>query len=236
MTSADVLRRLGRDEAVGVQASPVTPTRVLARAHRKLSARRAVVFVEVAAVAVVLTAGGFAARALVQGRPEGPPDTLAPPRPRGLVAEAPAPDEVHLSWRPARDETGVSYYTVYRDGEDVDTAVGTTYTDTSVAPATTYKYAVVAVDKAGNRSERSKPAAVTTPQGEDTPPSVPTKLEAEAVEPMQVDLSWSASEDDGAVLAYTVFRDGEEVETVEGTTYSDTDVEPKTTYQQRGQP
>lgn len=225
MNLADLLWRLGRDDAVGVKASPVSPKRVLARAHRKLSVRRAIVFVEVAAVAVVLTAGGFAARAVVQGE-EGPPDTRSPSRPRGLVAEALDPNEVRLSWRPSRDEVGVAEYTVYRDGEEVDTVEGTTYSDTEVEPETTYEYEVDAVDEADNRSARSQSVFVTTPATPDTtPPTMPTGLTVSGSR-CAPELSWQPSTDDVGVAGYTIYRNGNEAATVDGdtTTYTDPDL------------
>jgi chitodextrinase len=180
---------------------------------------------------VVLVLGGLVARAVVQEA--GPPDIAAPSRPRGLEGTAIGPTEVRLSWRPSIDNVGVAGYTLYRDGEEVGSVEGTdtTYTDTDVQPRSTYEYAVDAFDEAGNRSRPSRAVSVTTPSEEDRrAPTPPENLEAEALGPTEVSLSWSASEDDVAVQGYTVYRDGDEVATVEGTTYADTGLEPETEY------
>ena len=51
-----------------------------------------------------------------------------------------------------------------RDGNLIATiGAATSYTDTTVAPSTTYSYTVEAFDAAGNRSGLSAPAVVTTP-------------------------------------------------------------------------
>ena len=45
------------------------------------------------------------------------------------------------------------------------TTTGTTYSDGSLAPGTAYSYVVHAVDAAGNVSDPSEVASVTTAQG-----------------------------------------------------------------------
>jgi Calcineurin-like phosphoesterase len=60
---------------------------------------------------------------------------------------------------------GVAGYSIYRDGAQLATADGsaTSFLDASVAPATTYTYAMEAFDAAGNRSGLSLPVSATTP-------------------------------------------------------------------------
>jgi len=64
------------------------------------------------------------------------------------------------------------------------------------------------------------------------PPSVPTGVAAVALSHFQVDVSWSASTDNVGVTAYTVYRDGAPLTTVDGSTLSflDTTVAPEMTY------
>jgi hypothetical protein len=63
------------------------------------------------------------------------------------------------------DAGGVASYEVMRDGAPLATvnAPTTTFTDTTASPGTTYQYAVLARDVAGNPSAPSPPASVTTP-------------------------------------------------------------------------
>jgi hypothetical protein len=64
-----------------------------------------------------------------------------------------------------------------------------------------------------------------------TPPSAPANLTARAVSGNQVDLSWGASTDDRGVTGYKIFRGSSQIATATSTSYSDTTVQPNTTYQ-----
>ncbi|MFL5842954.1 MAG: DNRLRE domain-containing protein [Thermoleophilaceae bacterium] len=72
-----------------------------------------------------------------------------------------------------------------------------------------------------------KGAATTS---DTTPPSAPANLTARAVSGNQIDLSWGASTDDVGVSDYKVFRDGAQIATATSTSYSDTSVQPNTSY------
>ena len=93
-------------------------------------------------------------------------DTQPPSVPGGLTGTAVSASRVDLAWSAATDNVGVAGYTVYRGGTAIATTSGpsaTTYSDTSVAPSTTYTYTVDAFDAAGNHSPPSAAASVTTP-------------------------------------------------------------------------
>lgn len=89
-------------------------------------------------------------------------DTTAPGPPANLTGTA-AAGHVDLSWGPATDDVGVTGYRVLRDGAQIGTATGTTYSDTTVQSSSTYQYTVVAVDAAGNPSSPSNTFTATTP-------------------------------------------------------------------------
>jgi chitodextrinase len=162
------------------------------------------------------------------------PDTTPPTAPTGLTATATSASAVKLDWASATDDTGVAEYEIYRDDVLVGTvgATGTTFTDTTVSPATTYEYTVQAEDAAGNHSPSSDPVSVTTPGSDGAPPSAPTDLAATAVSSDRVDLSWSSATDDVGVSSYQISRDGAPVGTVDGatTSYRDTTVSASTDY------
>ena len=162
------------------------------------------------------------------------PDTQAPTLPTGLTAPAAGATSVSLAWNASTDNVGVTGYTVYRNGSQLATVSGSTltYTDTTVAAATSYSYTVDAFDAAGNHSAQSAPATVTTPAGDTTPPTTPTGLVANAPSPTQVNLAWNASTDNVGVTGYTVYRNGATLATVGGATltYTDTAVAPATSY------
>jgi hypothetical protein len=77
---------------------------------------------------------------------------------------------VALSWTASSDDVGVTGYRVFRDGTQVGTPATTSYTDTGLTAATTYRYTVAAVDAAGNVSSQSA-AVVATTAAEEPPPS-----------------------------------------------------------------
>src|SRR5439155_1556079 len=113
---------------------------------------------------------------------------------------------------------------------------GTSYSDTGLAPSTSYSYQVTAVDAAGNVSTASAPGTAGTP-ADTTPPSAPAGLTATAASESDVNVSWAASPDDVGVTGYQVERcPGAECATFTqvaappGTTYSDTGLAPSTTY------
>ncbi len=60
-------------------------------------------------------------------------------------------------------------YDVLRNGTQIGTAVSTSYTDSTVTPATSYQYTVKAFDAAGNTSAPSAALPVTTPPGSPPP-------------------------------------------------------------------
>ena len=161
------------------------------------------------------------------------PDTTPPAAPTGLTATAPNPNRVDLSWTAATDNIGVTGYQIFRDGNQIASigATATTYSDTTVAPSTSYTYTVKAVDAAGNVSAPSNGASVTT-NVDTTPPSTPLALQAVAAGPTQVDLSWNASTDDYGVRGYSVYRNGVKIADVDApaTIYSDTTALPSTDY------
>jgi hypothetical protein len=88
-------------------------------------------------------------------------DTFAPPPPSALVAVA-IPGMISLIWEPATASDLAGYLVLRGEAPDAtltplgtDLVTTTTHRDDTVTPGTRYVYAVVAVDKAGNRSAES---------------------------------------------------------------------------------
>jgi chitodextrinase len=92
-------------------------------------------------------------------------DSTAPSVPANLAVTGTTSSSVSLSWSPSTDNVGVTGYRVYRDGSQVGTATGTSFTDTGLSAATRHTYAVAAYDAAGNVSAQSASVAATTSQG-----------------------------------------------------------------------
>lgn len=155
-------------------------------------------------------------------------DRSAPTAPTGLTATAASASRIDLSWGASTDDVGVAGYKIFRNGTQVATTAGTSYSDTGLSDGTTYSYTVRAYDATDNTSAASNTASATT--NDVTPPSVPTGLTAQPFSSTQVNLSWNASSDNAGVTGYKVFRDGTLVTTVSGTSYQDTGRSAGTTY------
>jgi chitodextrinase len=93
------------------------------------------------------------------------PITVPPSVPTGLAASSVTGTQVVLTWNASSDSCAtVAGYRIYRNGVQVGTASGTSYTDTGVGGVTTYSYTVLAYDStsAANASAQSAALSVTT--------------------------------------------------------------------------
>ena len=68
------------------------------------------------------------------------------------------------------------------------------------------------------------------PSGDTQAPTVPTSLAATTISASRIDLSWTASTDNVAVVGYDVYRGGVKIGTTASTTYSSTGLTAATTY------
>jgi alpha-tubulin suppressor-like RCC1 family protein len=91
-----------------------------------------------------------------------PPDSTAPSVPTGLVASTVSASQINLNWVSSTDNIGVLGYKVYRNGIEVSSSGGTSYSDTGLAASTVYSYKVAAFDAAGNISGQSTQVSATT--------------------------------------------------------------------------
>ena len=93
------------------------------------------------------------------------PDTQAPSTPAGFQGSSASTTSVSLNWGASTDNISVASYEVLRDGIVAGTTPTTDFLDSGLSPATTYSYAVVAIDGAGNRSALSASVNLTTDSG-----------------------------------------------------------------------
>ncbi|MBI3424413.1 MAG: fibronectin type III domain-containing protein [Acidobacteria bacterium] len=120
------------------------------------------------------------------------PTNVPPNVPGNLLANATSSVEILLTWadtstnetgfRIERSSDGANFATVITLGANVNG-----YSDTGLAPATSYSYRVAALNNYGD-SGFSNVASATTAG---LPPNAPTNLTATAVAPTQINLSWS---------------------------------------------
>ncbi len=129
-------------------------------------------------------------------------DTSPPTTPTNLAGNAPSSGEVDLSWTASTDDIGVAGYDIIRNGTVIasTSGTGTTYADKTVAPSTTYHYAVDARDAAGNSSAPTTVVDVTTP----SPTSGPVLVQAGGSSTKTVTLPAPSAPGDLLVLSASV--------------------------------
>ncbi|MGI8447113.1 MAG: RICIN domain-containing protein [Streptosporangiaceae bacterium] len=98
----------------------------------------------------------------VPGAGGGGGDSTPPSVPTGLTASGTTSSSTVLNWGASTDNVGVAGYDVYRNGTQVGSTTSTSYTDTGLAPSTSYTYTVKAYDAAGNVSAASTAVTITT--------------------------------------------------------------------------
>jgi chitodextrinase len=94
-------------------------------------------------------------------------DHTAPTAPGRPSVVTDFPTVADLSWPAATDDTGVTGYSVYRDGTLVSASGGTSVRIPDLTAGTSYTFTVAARDAAGNESPAGPPVTVTMPSGGD---------------------------------------------------------------------
>ncbi|GAA0586777.1 hypothetical protein GCM10010172_84760 [Paractinoplanes ferrugineus] len=169
--------------------------------------------------------------------PATPADVTAPATP-GSVTATGADGSVTLGWA-AGGDTDLAGYRLYRAAGTTVTpgpatlvaspGTGTGYLDTGLTNGTTYTYAVVAVDTAGNTSA---PATVRATPADSAPPAAPTGLKA-GVGAGKVTLTWTANREND-LAGYNVYPAGSTTRLnaapLAGATYTVTGLDNGTTY------
>lgn len=178
-----------------------------------------------------------------------------PDPPVGVTAIPMSSTRVDVTWSPpGAGGEEITGYRVYRDDDLVASVVGTRVSDAGLAPSTQYRYAVSAVNAAGEEGARSEAVTTTTPAEtgpppgddddppgdddppaeDDSPPSRPGDPRATAVSGTQVNLTWTRADDpESDVASYRVYRDGTAIATVAAAdhpSFSDTGLAPFTGY------
>lgn len=167
-------------------------------------------------------------------------DSIKPEPPALVTARASSSKtKVYLNWSGASDNMGVVSYEVYRSvgsgtAARLTSTGSTSYDDTDVSANNTYKYYIVAVDGAGNRSANSITVSVTT-NGDPEGPTPPVNLKVTLANDNETKLSWTASTDVTGVNGYYVYRavgSGSfyQLATTTGTSYTDKNLSFRETY------
>lgn len=141
----------------------------------------------------------------------GAPDTTPPTVPTGLSAVAAGSTQINVSWTASTDsDSAVAGYQIERCSgvscssfAQIADQAGITFSDTGLAPSTSYSYRVNAYDPSANFSAYSSVASATTTGNADTtPPTAPAAMTCNLASPTQIDCSWTAATDNVGVTAY----------------------------------
>lgn len=163
----------------------------------------------------------------------GSSDTQAPSPPTGLAISALACRSAVLTWKASKDNVGVAWYDIYRDGQSLGTVNGSTLTAQLVlTPGASWGVYVNARDAAGNVSQASASLRVNVPQcqADTQAPSVPSQLRG-AIAGTTATLNWAASTDNIGVVSYDVYRNNTITGRPTTTGYTDAGLAANTTYQ-----
>ena len=200
-----------------------------------------------AVLALSADGNGPQSSAISATTPAAPPPAEPPPaEPTGLTAARVGHSVLTLTWDDPQDAR-ITGYRVMRGPDagslstiETDTgSASTEYTDATVAPETTYFYAVLALSADGYGAQSSAISATTpaAPPPADPPPAEPTGLTAARVGHDSLTLTWEDSQD-ARITWYRVMRgpDAGSLSTIEtdtgsaSTEYTDTTVAAETTY------
>jgi chitodextrinase len=159
-------------------------------------------------------------------------DTTLPSAPTNLTATATTSNQINLAWTAATDNIGVVGYTILRNNVIIANSASNSFADMSVLPSTSYSYAVLAYDAAGNLSGQSNTATATTPAttSDTTLPSAPGDLLASVISQNKIKLTWTVATDNVGVTGYNIYRDNVLVATSSTNSFVNTGLTASTSY------
>ena len=166
--------------------------------------------------------------------PTSPPaDTAPPSQPGSLTASNVTATSLTLGWTASTDNVGVTGYDIYRNGTRVGSATSNSYGQSGLTCATSYAFAVIAYDAAGNRSPQAQLTAATAAcasPADTAPPSQPGSLTASNVTATSLTLGWTASTDNVGVTGYDIYRNGTRVGSATSNSYGQSGLTCATSY------
>lgn len=138
------------------------------------------------------------------------PDRERPSIPTQVSAVAVSESQIDLSWAPSTDDFRVYGYKVFASTTDFGFAyIGfsetTSWSHTGLPAGQKVYYRIEAIDTTSKGSGQSPTVSATT-HSNLSPPTTPANLVATAVSDRQIELVWSASEDDTGVGGYKIYR------------------------------
>lgn len=145
------------------------------------------------------------------------PDLAPPSAPADLSATT-SQDSVWLAWHGASDNVGVTGYIVSRDGQKLATLSSGArgYRDSGLAPDTTYRYSVRAIDGAGNLGPAAEVLVTVLPLDTEAP-TAPQDLQVAHQRRNSIRIVWDPGTDNVGIVSYHLYEDGWLEATTSGT-------------------
>lgn len=137
--------------------------------------------------------------------------------------------EIQISYDGATDQHPIVGYNIYRDGELIRTTEKKTFTDTELETDTEYSYTVYAFDEYENVALESPVLTVRTLKDEEAPDKI-TSFYVATRTGSSITLKWNRPADNVGVESYKLYRDGEFISSMQGTTYKDCGLQENTAY------
>lgn len=136
------------------------------------------------------------------------PDYSPPLPPENLYLSRKEADRIQFGWSAAEDEGGIASYSIYRDDRVlVEDVPGYHFLDAGLSSGVEYCYDVVAIDNAGNKSDRSEPPlCVTTLQRDNTPPTNPDNVSVSPLTASSILITWEEANDNTSVESYLISK------------------------------
>ena len=134
-------------------------------------------------------------------------DRQPPTAPSNLRVTAASAKSLSLAWDRSTDNVGVRGYYVYVNGRR-STVSSTAYIAGRLNCGQSVAVAVVAFDRAGNRSPRAETITSTAACPDTRPPMPPTGISQAATAGDAVVLVWNPASDDVGVVGYGVYSGG----------------------------
>ncbi|QTE23002.1 endonuclease [Polaribacter cellanae] len=156
-------------------------------------------------------------------------DTQPPTMPTNVVVNNVTTFSVDVSWNAATDNTAVTSYDVFVDGNLRKNTTNTNTTITGLNSDTSYTIAILAKDIAENKSTKTTPVNTRTLVDNEAP-TIPTNIVIGNETGNTFKITWNASTDNTAVTGYDVFINDAFLETTTATTSTVTNLAISTTY------
>jgi len=160
-------------------------------------------------------------------------DAIAPSVPGNFHASEITRNSVSLAWDASEDNVRATGYRIFKDDNVITATTRTDYEEFDLQPGTTYKFAVSAIDAAGNESPQTEALQITTEAPDALPPSTPTGLSMVRVTGNSLEFKWNPSEDDTGVDQYEIHLNDGFLGNSDTTYYKASGLLPNTLYEIR---